>query len=155
MYHEMQKCYKSVMKIAALCFLQVPVCWRASANWWKWKYHRCQISCSQSSWCKWTHFSSLRKYNTWCKLTYIFAVSSPTFLYHLSCFSSSVGFSMYCGSLRVRCFLAAYSAFLPKVRCSFTAVVFVLIRSYVCSKEQLPLFLLFSSLNVCNWYAVR
>ena len=45
--------------ILIYCSTQVLVCWRASASWWKWKYRRCQNSCSQSSWCKSTMFSSV------------------------------------------------------------------------------------------------
>lgn len=91
--------------ILIYCSTQVLVCWRASASWWKWKYHRCQNSCSQSSWCKSTIFSSVEN-EAYIPLLWTVSVHPVPASVFVSC--------VRCGNVEEKVLLAAYFVSLTK-----------------------------------------
>jgi hypothetical protein len=100
-----QKC---VTKILILCPSQVLVCRRASADWWKWKYHRCQHSCLQSPWCKLTLFSSVREK----KVIGVILSGCSQFLYTSSLPAfRTVHLFILCRNVEKKVLWAAYSEF--------------------------------------------
>jgi len=89
--------------ILIYCSTQVLVCRRASANWWKWKYRRCQKSCSQSAWCKSTIFSCVEN-EGYIQLLWIVSQHLVPAALFFSC--------LRCGNVEEKVLLAAYFIFL-------------------------------------------